>query len=296
MMRRVCYASVSLSVVVAILATVTGSASARSACGVAETNEGNFTTATCGGTATALSGYLLGETGQRIPNSTLWCVKTNAAHAVLRYTNAGCTTASTPVDTGQYGRVEGDAAATQQNVAFPVALKSKDVGSTVFAVGSGSQITCTGGTGTGELLSETEANSTTKFTGCTLTGGSNCTSAGASVKEIIVPDKAKILAWEKSAETFKTALLVEVDGTQEFACGAVKVGLKGSVTGVSGVEGAWLTTDKVTFATSEGKQEVPDTNKLEAKVGESGSFEAATQSGSDELEDFHLENEEIFLL
>jgi len=296
MMRWACYTSVSLSVVVAILATVTGSASARSFCGVAETNEGNFTTATCGGAATALSSYLLGETVQRIPNTALWCVKTNAAHAVLRYTNAGCTTASIPVDTGQYGRVEGDGAVTEQNIAFPVALKSKDVGSTVFAVGSGAQITCSGGTGTGELLSETEANGTTKFTGCTLTGGLNCTSAGASAKEIIVPDKAKILAWEKSAETFKTALLVEVDGTQEFTCTGTKVALKGSVTGVSGVEGEWITTDKVAFTVQEGKQEVPDTNKLEAKVGESGSFEAATQSGSDELEDFHLENEEIFLL
>jgi hypothetical protein len=294
MMRRACYTSVSLSVVVAILATVTGSASARSFCGVAETNEGNFTTATCGGAATALSAYLLGETGQRIPNTTLWCIKTNAAHAVLRYTNAGCTTASTPVDTGQYGRVEGDGAVIEQNVAFPVALKSKAIGSTVFELAS-SKIACTGGTGQGQLLSETEATSTTKFTGCTLTGGLNCSSAGASAKEIIMPEKAKILAWEKEAEVYRTALLVEVDGTQEFTCAGTKVALKGSVTGVSAVEGEWITTDKVAFTVQEGKQEVPDTNKLEGKVG-GGSFEAATQSGSDELEDFDLENEEIFLL
>lgn len=294
-MRRIKIAGAALLMAAMFGAVGSGSASAKSFCGPSETGEGNYTTATCGGTATALSNYILGEATQIIPNG-LVCVKTNAAHALLRYTNSACTMASTPVDTGTFGRVEGtDGIVIRQNVAFPAKFKDTAVGSTVFKTPGGAEIKCTEGAGEGELASGSEGTMKITFKGCTSALGSECKSVGGMVGSITFSEKMKVINWEKKAEEFKRAELMEVEGTNEIECAGVKIDIKGSVSGLSEKELEWASTLPLLFKEVEGAQEIHDSNKLEAKVGE-GAFESVTQSGTIDLEDFKLENEEVIML
>jgi hypothetical protein len=159
---------------------------------------------------------------------------------------------------------------------------------------SGTKITCTAGTATGEITgATTSANNVTKFTGCE-TNGVECHNAGA--KEIVTKNLQGVLGGV-SATVPGIRLSDSVEGKggklAEFACagGAVGVVVKGSVigslTGASGkniAEGKLATSNKLTFAESKGVQKYSKftegeggTEQLEASTG-GGPFEKSGQS------------------
>jgi hypothetical protein len=159
---------------------------------------------------------------------------------------------------------------------------------------SGTKITCTAGTSTGEVTGPIEGkNGVTKFTGCE-TNGVECHNAGA--KEIDTKVLAGVLGGV-SATVPGLRLFSESEGRggklAEFACagGAVGVIVKGSVigslTGASGKtveEGKLATSAKLTFAESKGIQKYSKftegeggTEQLEASTG-GGPFEKSGQS------------------
>jgi hypothetical protein len=131
---------------------------------------------------------------------------------------------------------------------------------------SGTKITCTGGTATGEVTGPTTTeNNVTKFTGCE-TSGFKCNSAGAVEGEIVTAVLKGTLG-NVTATLPAVRLFPQVAGRggelAAFACasGAVPVKVKGSVIGsLSGASGTTAVagkigpTQKLSFAEAAGVQ------------------------------------------
>ena len=170
------------------------------------------------------------------------------------------------------------------------------LGSAFLEPASKSKITCTGGTGDGEVTSATTtANSVTKFTGCEAAGtGLKCNSAGKGTGEI----DTKVLAGKLGAISSSLPGVRVFDQGEgpggklaEFTCGggAISVIVRGSVigslSGAAGTEaanGKLPSSGKLTFAEGEGKQkyqnflsEAPE--QLESSTN-GGAFEKSGQS------------------
>jgi len=160
---------------------------------------------------------------------------------------------------------------TVGNVTFSGAL-----GAAFLESVTGTKISCTAGTATGEVNGPTSTvNNVTKFTGCT-TSEVECHNAAAN--EIVT----KVLAGSLGGVTTTTPgirLFDEKEGKggklAEFSCagGAVKVVVKGSVigslSGASGktiAEGKLATSNKLTFAETKGIQKY--TKFVEGEGGE----------------------------
>jgi len=170
------------------------------------------------------------------------------------------------------------------------------LGSAFLEPTSKSKITCTGGTATGETGSATTTvNNLTKFTGCEAAGtGLKCNSLGKGTGEI----DTKVLAGKLgaiSATTPGIRLFDEAEGPggklAEFTCGggAVSVVVRGSVigslSGAAGTEaanGKFASSNKLTFAETEGIQkyqkfEGEGAEQLESSTN-GGAFEKSGQS------------------
>jgi len=162
---------------------------------------------------------------------------------------------------------------------------------------SGTKITCTAGTATGETNGPTKtANNVTKFTGCE-TGGVECHNAGAN--EIVTKKLAGTLGNVVAKKTPGVRLFDEVEGKggklAEFSCagGAVAVIVRGSVigslsgaSGTSAATGKFAASNKLTFAETAGIQKYTKfvagegeagEEQLESSVG-GGAFEKSGQS------------------
>lgn len=175
---------------------------------------------------------------------------------------------------------------------------SKAIGSSVLTQASGTAITCTGGTNEGVVTSRTEDRATIKFTGCTATGGSACSSTGASAKEIVSPVSSKIVSYLENGTTLRAGLLLAPRNAanqnlqSNITCGTLAVEVRGSVIGAISPEDVMSQSFTVKFAlNASNKQVIPDTVKpFEAKIGATGSFEAATEK-AETLLDFPLKVE-----
>jgi hypothetical protein len=170
------------------------------------------------------------------------------------------------------------------------------LGSAFLEPASKSKITCTGGTAVGETASTTTTvKNLTKFVGCEAAGtGLKCNSTGKGTGEI----DTKLLAGKLGAISSTVPgirLFDEGEGPggklAEFTCGggAVSVVVRGSVigslSGAAGTEpanGKFASSNKLTFAETEGKQkyqnflsEAPE--QLESSTN-GGAFEKSGQS------------------
>jgi hypothetical protein len=172
------------------------------------------------------------------------------------------------------------------------------LGAAFLEAKSGTKITCTGGTSTGEITSSTTAaKNVSKFTGCE-SGGNPCENAAA--KEIVTKPLAAVLGGITTAlpgerlfdeGTGKGGILAE------FKCaGVLNVIVHGSLIGsLSGAAGTTATaaatgklnaSGKLTFAESAGIQKYSKfavgegeagTEQLESSIG-GGAFEKSGQS------------------
>jgi hypothetical protein len=91
----------------------------------------------------------------------------------------------------------------------------------------GGKVTCTAGTGTGEVTSTTTATQTVKFTGCVNASGLKCKSSGLKAGEIEIGKVAETLGWKLGSKKESLVLLSTVSGTFAFECGEVKNEAKG---------------------------------------------------------------------
>ncbi|MGH2878505.1 MAG: hypothetical protein ACRDK4_02725 [Solirubrobacteraceae bacterium] len=116
--------------------------------------------------------------------------------------------------------------------AFPTAMTTAD--GTITLSSSTAVVECTSGTGTGKLLSATEAKLTLKFTGCFLVESHIACASGIETKELkaalayTYPSKA-------TSEGRETGLVLSPasgEVVSEFSCSIVKVVLKGSLIAV----------------------------------------------------------------
>jgi hypothetical protein len=184
--------------------------------------------------------------------------------------------------------VVGEAAASH----IPISAK---LGAAFLEAKSGTKITCTGGSSTGEITSKTTAaKNISKFVGCE-SGGNPCENAAA--KEIITKPLAAVLGGI-TASLPGERLFDEVEGKggklAEFTCaGVLHVIVRGSLIGsLSGAAGTTaqaaqtgkLATSKLTFAESAGIQKYSKfaegeagTEQLESSIG-GGAFEKSGQS------------------
>jgi hypothetical protein len=168
------------------------------------------------------------------------------------------------------------------------------LGAAFLEAKSGTKITCTGGSSTGEVTSKnTAAKNISKFVGCE-SGGNPCENAAA--KEIVTKPLAAVLGGI-TASLPGERLFDEVEGKggklAEFKCaGVLNVIVRGSLIGsLSGAAGTTATaaetgklaTSKLTFAESAGVQKyqkfegTEPAEQLESSIG-GGAFEKSGQS------------------
>jgi len=171
---------------------------------------------------------------------------------------------------------------TVGNVTFSGAL-----GAAFLESVTGTKISCTAGTATGEVNGPTSTvNNVTKFTGCT-TSEVECHNAAAN--EIVTKTLAGSLGGV-SATLPGIRLFDQGEGKggklAEFTCagGAVKVAVKGSVigslSGASGktvAEGKLATSNKLTFAETKGIQKY---SKFLPGEGEEGTEQLESNAGA----------------
>jgi hypothetical protein len=160
----------------------------------------------------------------------------------------------------------------------------KAIGSTVFATAA-KEATCTGGTGEGIVTGLTEGFGTIKLTGCTLTGGINCQTSGASAKEIALPVSSKIVSYLNSSGELRAGSLGAVRNAANaneatLECGGTNVKIYGSVIGSVTPEDTASLSFTGKLVVTQGVQEIQETtNSLRAKFG-SGATEKATEEGT----------------
>jgi hypothetical protein len=177
---------------------------------------------------------------------------------------------------------------TKTVVAEGVKIPIKGTLGAAFLEGkSGSKITCTGGTATGEITGpQTSKNNVTTFTGCE-TGGLKCESGVTEGVILTKPLEAKLNGITSSLPGER--LFSEAEGRggklAEFSCGGgaiaviVKGSLIGSLAGAAGTNaetGKLLPTSTLTFAEAAGIQkytsfsegpEKGEKEQLESSVG-----------------------------
>ncbi len=162
---------------------------------------------------------------------------------------------------------------------------------------SGTKITCTAGTGSGEVTGpRTSKNSVTTFTGCE-SGGFPCNSEGkptGSITTVALEGKLNGLTSSLPGVRFFPEATGRGGVLAEFTCaGTLKVIVRGSISGaVSGAAGTNLETGKLlssgklTFAESAGTQkytsfvegpEKGEKEQLESSIG-GGAYEKSGES------------------
>jgi hypothetical protein len=113
-----------------------------------------------------------------------------------------------------------------------------------------SAVTCTGATGTGEVLSVSTAEGTITFTGCE-GFGKKCKTSGSAAGEIVAKELSLLPVLEKtSTGTFEPALRTKILKEVVFECGSAETEVK--VTGdflalipsEAGTEKGWLGTEE----------------------------------------------------
>jgi len=155
---------------------------------------------------------------------------------------------------------------------------------------SGTKITCTAGTGSGEVTGpRTSKNSVTTFTGCE-SGGNKCTSAGKPEGAVTtVPLEGKLNGISSTLPGVR--FFPEATGRggvlAEFTCaGVLKVIVRGSIIGmVSGAAGTnaetgkLLSSGKLTFAEAAGVQKYTSFSEGPEK-GEKEQLESSISGGA----------------